>query len=114
MTNTADLVQRCKFEAWWERSQNNGNPPRFGWEHWREGGGYKVGDDDSEFYGMWSVWIAAVADTIEVLEKSVSSDVTRIKAAGVEEFAAYISLYSTDAKHHALVFAKQLRGNVSK
>ncbi len=32
-----------------------------------------------------------------------------IKADGVEEFAKYISLYNSGAKHHAINFAKHLR-----
>ncbi len=32
-TDITELAQREKFEAWWERTQHNGNPPRFGWSH---------------------------------------------------------------------------------
>ena len=70
MTDITELAQREKFEAWWERTQHNGNPPRFGWPHWRDGEGYKVDDDDSELDGMWSAWKAAVAELVESLEKS--------------------------------------------
>ncbi|HHP5677834.1 TPA: hypothetical protein ACSC6F_004811 [Klebsiella pneumoniae] len=69
-TDITELAQREKFEAWWERTQHNGNPPRFGWPHWRDGEGYKVDDDDSELDGMWSAWKAAVAELVESLEKS--------------------------------------------
>ncbi|WP_371343841.1 hypothetical protein [Klebsiella quasipneumoniae] len=65
-----ELAQREKFEAWWERTRHNGNPPRFGWEYWREGEGYKVDDDDSELDGMWEVWKAASAELVEALEKA--------------------------------------------
>ncbi|VGH79242.1 Ead domain protein [Klebsiella pneumoniae] len=70
MTDITELTQRDKFEAWWERTQHNGNPPRFGWEYWREGEGYKVDDDDSELDGMWSAWKAAGAEMVEALEKA--------------------------------------------
>ena len=67
MTDITELTQRDKFEAWWERTQHNGNPPRFGWEYWREGEGYKVDDDDSELDGMWSAWKAAGDELVEAL-----------------------------------------------
>ncbi|WP_420769397.1 hypothetical protein [Klebsiella pneumoniae] len=69
-TDITELAQREKFEAWWERTQHNGNPPRFGWSHWRDGEGYKVDDDDSELEGMWSAWKAAGAELVEALEKA--------------------------------------------
>ncbi|ENZ8440935.1 hypothetical protein ACHA9J_005015 [Klebsiella oxytoca] len=70
MTDITELAQREKFEAWWERTQHNGNAPRFGWSHWRDGEGYKVDDDDSELDGMWSAWKAAGAELVEALEKA--------------------------------------------
>lgn len=70
MTDITELAQREKFEAWWERTQHNGNPPRFGWECWRDGEGYKVDDDDSELEGMWEAWKAAGAELVEALEKA--------------------------------------------
>lgn len=70
MTDITELAQREKFEAWWERAQHNGNPPRFGWEYWRDGEGYKVDDDESELDGMWSAWKAAGAELVEALEKA--------------------------------------------
>lgn len=70
MTNITELALREKFEAWWERTQHNGNPPRFGWSHWRDGEGYKVDDDNSELDGMWSAWKAAGAELVEALEKA--------------------------------------------
>ncbi|HBQ0910851.1 TPA: hypothetical protein L7J85_005379, partial [Klebsiella pneumoniae] len=70
MTDITELAQREKFEAWWERTQHNGNPPRFGWSHWRDGEGYKVDDDNSELDGMWSAWKAAGAELVEALEKA--------------------------------------------
>lgn len=70
MTDITELAQREKFEAWWELTQHNGNPPRFGWSHWRDGEGYKVDDDNSELDGMWSAWKAAGAELVEALEKA--------------------------------------------
>ncbi|HBM3258678.1 TPA: hypothetical protein LVN16_001002 [Klebsiella oxytoca] len=69
-TDITELAQREKFEAWWERTQHNGNPPRFGWECWRDGEGYKVDDDESELDGMWEAWKAAGAELVEALEKA--------------------------------------------
>lgn len=74
MTDITELAQREKFEAWWERTQHNGNPPRFGWSHWRDGEGYKVDDDDSELDGMWSAWKAAGAEMVESLEKAQATE----------------------------------------
>lgn len=68
MTDITEMAQREKFEAWWERTQHNGNPPRFGWECWRDGEGYKVDDDESELDGMWEAWKAAGAELVEALE----------------------------------------------
>nr|WP_130947801.1 hypothetical protein [Klebsiella quasipneumoniae] len=70
MTDITELAMREKFEAWWERTQHNGNPPRFGWECWRDGEGYKVDDDESELDGMWEAWKAASAELVEALEKA--------------------------------------------
>ena len=70
MTDITELAHREKFEAWWERTQHSGNPPRFGWSHWRDGEGYKVDDDNSELDGMWSAWKAAGAELVEALEKA--------------------------------------------
>ncbi|EPY1491018.1 hypothetical protein [Klebsiella michiganensis] len=67
-TDITELAQREKFEAWWERTQHNGNPPRFGWSRLRDGEGYKV--DDSELDGMWEAWKAASAELLEALEKA--------------------------------------------
>ncbi|HBM7344534.1 hypothetical protein [Klebsiella oxytoca] len=74
MTDITELAQREKFEAWWERTQHNGNPPRFGWECWRDGEGYKVDDDESELDGMWEAWKAAGAELVEALEKAQKSN----------------------------------------
>ncbi|WP_336044074.1 hypothetical protein [Klebsiella michiganensis] len=73
-TDITELAQREKFEAWWERTQHNGNPPRFGWECWRDGEGYKVDDDESELDGMWEAWKAAGAELVEALEKAQKSN----------------------------------------
>lgn len=70
MSNITELAQREKFEAWWERTQHNGNPPRFGWERWRDGEGYKVDDDESELDGIWEAWKAAGAELEKALEKA--------------------------------------------
>lgn len=53
------MTSREEFEAWWEENYHNGNPPRFGWEAWRDGDGYQIDDDESELDGMWNAWQAA-------------------------------------------------------
>ncbi|MBL0880621.1 hypothetical protein [Serratia ureilytica] len=50
-------TERQQFEQWWETTMHNGYPPRFGWEHWRDGDGYR--DDDGEFQGLWQAWQAS-------------------------------------------------------
>lgn len=50
-------TERQQFEKWWETAMHNGYPPRFGWEHWRDGDGYR--DDDGEFQGLWQAWQAS-------------------------------------------------------
>ncbi len=50
-------TERQQFEQWWETAMHNGYPPRFGWEHWRDGDGYR--DDDCEFQGLWQAWQAS-------------------------------------------------------
>ncbi|CAI0805596.1 Uncharacterised protein [Serratia entomophila] len=50
-------TERQQFEQWWEATMHNGYPPRFGWEHWRDGDGYR--DDDGEFQGLWQAWRAS-------------------------------------------------------
>lgn len=70
MSNITELAQREKFDAWWERTQNNGNPPRFGWAYWRESEGYKTDDDEFELKGMWEAWKAAGAEVGERAQKA--------------------------------------------
>ncbi len=72
--NTTELTQREKFESWWERAYHNGNPPRFGWENWRDGDGYKIDDDESELDGMWNAWQAANSELVEALESAQKSN----------------------------------------
>ena len=63
---------RERFEAWWEVNYHNGNPPRFGWAAWRDGGGYKIDDDESELDGMWQAWQAAHSGKLEAAEKRIA------------------------------------------
>lgn len=70
MTNKQEL--REKFEQWWEINYHNGNPPRFGWEHWRDGDGYQIDDDESELDGMWEAWQAAHSSKLEAAEKRIA------------------------------------------
>jgi hypothetical protein len=72
MSNIDKQSLREKFEAWWEVNYHNGNPPRFGWEHWRDGDGYKIEDDESELGGMWESWQAAHSSKLEAAEKRIA------------------------------------------
>ncbi len=84
MTNNDDMAlkARADFERWWEVNYHNGNQPRFGWQAWRDGDGYKTDEDDSELNDLWNVWQAAQsslleerdwqAKRIEMLEKYVN------------------------------------------
>ena len=63
---------RERFERWWELNYHNDNPPRFGWERWRDGDGYKVDDDESELDGMWESWQAAHSSKLEAAEKRIA------------------------------------------
>lgn len=60
---------REKFERWWELNYHNGNHPRFGWECWRDGDGYRIDDDESELDGMWESWQAAHSEKLEAAER---------------------------------------------
>lgn len=56
------------FQKWWQDKYHNGNPPRFGWAHWRDGEGYS--EDDDELQGLWEAFQAAwtaryLADALE-------------------------------------------------
>lgn len=74
MTLTTD---RQQFEQWWETAMHNGYPPRFGWEHWREGDGYR--DDDGEFQGLWQAWVAGREALANREAQPVACDIERIK-----------------------------------
>ncbi|HDG7973155.1 hypothetical protein [Klebsiella pneumoniae] len=93
MTDITELAQREKFEAWWERIQHNGNPPRFGWAHWRAGDGY-VTDNEIEFQPMWEAWQAASAELVEALEKAQQR---------IEELESDLSEW-TDCKHDGATY----------
>ena len=72
MSNIDKQALREKFERWWEVNYHKGNPPRFGWEHWRDGDGYQIDDDESELDGMWGAWQAAHSSKLEAKDKSIS------------------------------------------
>ncbi|HDS8977625.1 TPA: hypothetical protein QHR34_002834 [Raoultella ornithinolytica] len=93
MTDITKLAQREKFEAWWERAQHNGNPPRFGWACWRAGDGY-VTDKEIEFQPMWEAWKAAGAELVEALEKARQR---------IEELESDLSEW-TDCKHDGAIY----------
>lgn len=52
------MSSREQFEAWWEVNYHNGQPPRHGWEFWRDGEGYSI-EGDEEFQWRWEAWQAA-------------------------------------------------------
>ncbi|WGY16124.1 hypothetical protein [Klebsiella pneumoniae] len=91
MTDITELAHREKFEEWWERTQHNGNPPRFGWSRWRDGEGYKVDDDNSELDGMWSAWKAAVDELVEAQEKAQAENTAGV-AGMAESYETTISM----------------------
>ena len=106
-TDITELAQREKFEAWWERTQHNGNPPRFGWSHWRDGEGYKVDDDDSELEGMWEAWKAAGAEMIEALESEKRICATwRKTATAISEKLEKTQQCITELKSHTVKLPK--------
>jgi len=72
MSNIDKQMLREKFERWWEVNYHNGNPPRFGWEHWRDGDGYQIDDDESEIDGMWEAWQAAHSSKLEAKDKQIA------------------------------------------
>lgn len=72
MSNINKQSLREQFEAWWEVNYHNGNPPRFGWEYWRDGDGYKIDDDESELDGMWESWQAAHSSKLAAAEKRIA------------------------------------------
>lgn len=72
MSNINKQSLREQFEAWWEVNYHNGNPPRFGWEYWRDGDGYKIDDDESELDGMWESWQAAHSSKLEAAKKRIA------------------------------------------
>ncbi|MCA6701566.1 hypothetical protein ACYA5G_05340 [Klebsiella pneumoniae] len=77
-------MSREQFEAWWEINYHNGNPPRFGWAAYREDGGYKIDDDESELDAMWNAWQAATNAT-EAKCAALAAENAGLKAAA--EFA---------------------------
>lgn len=81
MSNIDKQSLREKFESWWEVNYHNGNPPRFGWEHWRDGDGYKVDDDESDLDGMWESWQAAHSSKLEAAEKRIAEQRETLLAA---------------------------------
>ncbi|MFK8477872.1 hypothetical protein [Enterobacter kobei] len=72
MSNIDKQALREKFERWWEVNYHNGNPPRFGWEHWRDGDGYQIDDDESELDCMWESWQAAHSGKLEAAERRIA------------------------------------------
>ncbi|MGR5938149.1 hypothetical protein [Enterobacter ludwigii] len=72
MSNIDKQSLREQFEAWWEVNYHNGNPPRFDWEYWRDGDGYKIDDDESELDGMWESWQAAHSSKLGAAEKRIA------------------------------------------
>lgn len=60
LKNESDIeCVRELFQKWWQDKYHNGNPPRFGWVHWRDGEGYSVTEDDSVFQDLWEAFQAA-------------------------------------------------------
>ena len=103
MTNKQAL--REKFEQWWEINYHNGNPPRFGWEHWRDGDGYQIDDDESELDGMWEAWQAAHSSKLEAAEKRIAeleSEKSALRPVGVMSEKAFHRLEGSESRFIAL------------
>lgn len=49
------MSSREQFEEWWQDKFHNGNPPRGGWNLYREGDDYS----DEELDGQWAAWKAS-------------------------------------------------------
>lgn len=68
-------AEKCReqFEGWWQENQHNGNPPRFGWDHYRDGETYS----DDEFQTLWEVWRGsrqALEIALPILEQQEQAD----------------------------------------
>ncbi|WP_312055827.1 hypothetical protein [Pantoea brenneri] len=62
------MSSRERFEEWWQDKFHNGNPPRGGWDLYREGDDYS----DEELDGQWCAWQAsrqALEIALPVLEQ---------------------------------------------
>ena len=62
------MSSREQFEEWWQDKFHNGNPPRGGWNLYREGDDYS----DEELDGQWAAWKAsrqALEIALPVLEQ---------------------------------------------
>ncbi len=62
------------------------------------------------YFNKWEKLIVRVLNETPATNRIVAG----IKADGVEEFAKYISLYSSNSERHAIDFAKQLRDGADK
>ncbi|NGD58151.1 hypothetical protein G5630_07125 [Klebsiella quasipneumoniae] len=62
------------------------------------------------YFNKWEKLIVGVLNETPATDRFVAG----IKADGVEEFAKYISLYSSNSERHADDFAKQLREGSDK
>lgn len=67
--------------------------------------GFTVCEACGEENGSWNDDVCKALDEIAATDRIVAG----IKADGVEEFAKYISLYSSNSERHAIDFAKQMR-----
>lgn len=74
-------MSREQFETWWEINYHNGQPPRHGWEFWRDGDGYKIDDDESELDGMWNAWQAAT-NALEAKCAALAAENAALKSFG--------------------------------
>ncbi|MDU5476219.1 hypothetical protein [Pantoea sp.] len=77
------MSSREQFEEWWQDKFHNGNPPRGGWNLYREGDDYS----DEELDGQWAAWKAsrqALEIALPVLEQQEKGDYGWIEWGGGE------------------------------
>ncbi|HBU6131218.1 TPA: hypothetical protein MC438_001818 [Enterobacter cloacae] len=72
---------RKAFERWWEVNCHNGQPPRHGWDFWRDGEGYSI-EDDEEFQWRWEAWQASRA-VIEIDAEKLKIELENLECAQI-------------------------------
>ncbi|HIE4920265.1 TPA: hypothetical protein ACXNLX_004695 [Klebsiella aerogenes] len=74
----------------------------------------RMTDEVTTDSGEAKMWLGVPLVLAGIETRATDRIVAGIKADGVEEFAKYISLYSSNSEQHAINFAKQLREGADK